>query len=245
MKILVLLLLINDFLNSNVKARKNFMNLIQKFIRQFPNKDFARIMLDILSLNEQIASDELNKNIIEDKLAFMLNDYDNSIKKKTLNSSSDLSKIVMKIKKLITDYDNKIFMKSEQLNLLNKDYDKYEKLNKENINNEKELNLQLNKENLELRNRIKELENANEILQKNKQNVKIETIFNKSEPIQSKGNLQMKDLYVSNNNIPDIDSLESNFIERVNFNNNSNQNLDNQVVLTNYEDFENNSQDDE
>ena len=57
-----------------------------------------------------------------------------------------------------------------------------------------------------------ELENANEILQKNKQNVKIETIFNKSEPIQSKGNLQMKDLYVSNNNIPDIDSLESNFI---------------------------------
>ena len=81
MKILVLLLLINDFLNSNVKARKNFMNLIQKFIRQFPNKDFARIMLDILSLNEQIASDELNKNIIEDKLAFMLNDYDNSIKK--------------------------------------------------------------------------------------------------------------------------------------------------------------------
>ena len=49
------------------------MNLIQKFIRQFPNKDFARIMLDILSLNEQIASDELNKNIIEDKLAFMLN----------------------------------------------------------------------------------------------------------------------------------------------------------------------------
>ena len=236
-------------LNSNVKARKNFMNLIQKFIRQFPNKDFARIMLDILSLNEQIASDELNKNIIEDKLAFMLNDYDNSIKKKTLNSSSDLSKIVKKehenLKKLITDYDNKIFMKSEQLNLLNKDYDKYEKLNKENINNEKELNLQLNKENLELRNRIKELENANEILQKNKQNVKIETIFNKSEPIQSKGNLQMKDLYVSNNNIPDIDSLESNFIERVNFNNNSNQNLDNQVVLTNYEDFENNSQDDE
>ena len=225
------------------------MNLIQKFIRQFPNKDFARIMLDILSLNEQIASDELNKNIIEDKLAFMLNDYDNSIKKKTLNSSSDLSKIVKKehenLKKLITDYDNKIFMKSEQLNLLNKDYDKYEKLNKENINNEKELNLQLNKENLELRNRIKELENANEILQKNKQNVKIETIFNKSEPIQSKGNLQMKDLYVSNNNIPDIDSLESNFIERVNFNNNSNQNLDNQVVLTNYEDFENNSQDDE
>ena len=146
------------------------MNLIQKFIRQFPNKDFARIMLDILSLNEQIASDELNKNIIEDKLAFMLNDYDNSIKKKTLNSSSDLSKIVKKehenLKKLITDYDNKIFMKSEQLNLLNKDYDKYEKLNKENINNEKELNLQLNKENLELRNRIKELENANEIFQK-------------------------------------------------------------------------------
>ena len=171
------------------------------------------------------------------------------LKKKTLNSSSDLSKIVKKehenLKKLITDYDNKIFMKSEQLNLLNKDYDKYEKLNKENINNEKELNLQLNKENLELRNRIKELENANEILQKNKQNVKIETIFNKSEPIQSKGNLQMKDLYVSNNNIPDIDSLESNFIERVNFNNNSNQNLENQVVLTNYEDFENNSQDDE
>jgi hypothetical protein len=87
----------------------------------------------------------------------MLNDYDNSIKKKTLNSSSDLSKIVKKehenLKKLITDYDNKIFMKSEQLNLLNKDYDKYEKLNKENINNEKELNLQLNKENLELRNK--------------------------------------------------------------------------------------------
>ena len=25
----------------------------------------------------------------------------------------------------------------------------------------------------------------------------------------------MKDLYVSNNNIPDIDSLESNFIERL------------------------------
>ena len=55
----------------------------------------------------------------------------------------------------------------------------------------------------------------------------------------------MKDLYVSNNNIPDIDSLESNFIERVNFNNNSNQNLENQVVLINYEAFKNNSQDDE
>ena len=64
------------------KQDKILMNLIQKFIRQFLNKDFARIMLDILSLNEQIASDELNKNILEDKLAFMLNDYDNSIKKK-------------------------------------------------------------------------------------------------------------------------------------------------------------------
>ena len=53
----------------------------------------------------------------------------------------------------------------------------------------------------------------------------------------------MKDLYVLNNNIEDIDLLESNFIERVNFNN-SNQNLENQVVLINYEDFENNSQDD-
>ncbi len=63
--------------------------------------------------------------------------------------------------------------------------------------------------------------------------------------IQSKGNSQMNDSYISNNNIEDIDLLENNFIERVNFNNNSNQNLENQVVLTNYEDFENNSQDDE
>ena len=55
----------------------------------------------------------------------------------------------------------------------------------------------------------------------------------------------MKDLYVLNNNIEDIDLLESNFIERVNYNNNSNQNLENQVVLINYEDFENNSQEDE
>ena len=111
------------------KQDKILMNLIQKFIRQFLNKDFARIMLDILSLNEQIASDELNKNIIEDKLAFMLNDYDNSTEKKTLNSSSDLSKKKEheNLKKLITDYDNKIFMKSEQIILLNKDYDKYEK----------------------------------------------------------------------------------------------------------------------
>ena len=236
-------------LSSNVKTRKNFILLIQKFIRQFPNKEFAKIMLDILSLNEQIASDELNKNIIEDKLSFMLNDYDNSIKKKTLNSSSDLSKIVKKehenLKRLITDYDNKIFMKNEQLNLLNKDYDKYEKLNKEKINKEKELYLQLNKENFELKNRVKELENANEILQNNQQNVKIETIFNKSEPIQTKGNLQIKDLYTSNNNIPDMESLDSNY-ERINFNNNnSNKNIESQVVLTNYEDFEKNIQDDE
>ena len=55
----------------------------------------------------------------------------------------------------------------------------------------------------------------------------------------------MKDLYVLNNNIEDIDLLESNFIERVNYNNNSNQNLENQVVLINYEDFENDSQEDE
>jgi hypothetical protein len=136
-------------------------------------------------------------------------------------------------------------MKNEQLNLLNKDYDKYEKLNKEKINKEKELYLQLNKENFELKNRVKELENANEILQNNQQNVKIETIFNKSEPIQTKGNLQIKDLYTSNNNIPDMESLDSNY-ERVNFNNNiSNQNMESQVVLTNYEDFEKNIQDDE
>ena len=136
-------------------------------------------------------------------------------------------------------------MKNEQLNLLNKDYDKYEKLNKEKNNKEKELYLQLNKENLELKNRVKELENANEILQNNQQNVKIETIFNKSEPIQTKGNLQIKDLYTSNNNIPDMESLDSNY-ERVNFNNNiSNQNMESQVVLTNYEDFEKNIQDDE
>jgi hypothetical protein len=59
--------------------------------------------------------------------------------------------------------------------------------------------------------------------------------------IQSKGNSQMNDSYISNNNIEDIDLLENNFIERVNFNNNSNQNVENQVVLINYEDFENNS----
>ena len=112
----------------------------------------------------------------------MLNDYDNSIKKKTLNSSSDLSKIVKKehenLKKLITDYDNKIFMKSEQLNLLNKDYDKYEKLNKENINNEKELNLQLNKENFALRNKRR-------IVTKNKQNVK-QNLINQNNSIKRK-----------------------------------------------------------
>ncbi len=51
----------------------------------------------------------------------------------------------------------------------------------------------------------------------------------------------MNDSYISNNNIEDIDLLENNFIERVNFNNNSNQNVENQVVLINYEDFENNS----
>jgi hypothetical protein len=44
MKILVLLLQINDLLNSNVKARKNYMNLILKFIKQLPNKDFTRII---------------------------------------------------------------------------------------------------------------------------------------------------------------------------------------------------------
>ena len=54
----------------------------------------------------------------------------------------------------------------------------------------------------------------------------------------------MKILYVLNNNIEDIDSFKSYFSERVNFNNNSNQNLENQFVLINQEDFENNSQDD-
>ncbi len=44
--------------------------------------------------------------------------------------------------------------------------------------------------------------------------------------IQSKGNSQMNDSYISNNNIEDIDLLENNFIERVNFNNNSNQNVE-------------------
>ena len=42
-----------------------------------------------------------------------------------------------------------------------------------------------------------------------------------------------------------MESLDSNY-ERINFNNNnSNKNIESQVVLTNYEDFEKNIQDDE
>ena len=42
-----------------------------------------------------------------------------------------------------------------------------------------------------------------------------------------------------------MESLDSNY-ERINFNNNiSNQNMESQVVLTNYEDFEKNNQDDD
>ena len=68
-------------LEMNNKNRKNLFMVIQKFIRLFPYKDFTKIMLDIINLIDQIGNDELNKCLIEDKIAIMENNFNNFSKK--------------------------------------------------------------------------------------------------------------------------------------------------------------------
>ena len=255
-------------LEMNNKNRKNLFMVIQKFIRLFPYKDFTKIMLDIINLIDQIGNDELNKCLIEDKIAIMENNFNNFSKKNPLNN--DLNTILKKeyedLKNLLNDLKNKIIIKNEKLKALNEEYEKYKKIFNDKVSNDYNKTLKLNCENMELKNRIKDLESAIEILNRNKnQVITIETKLgnnnNKIEPNdilintnnsrQNKMNIRKDENNKSfsfNKNINDDNSInkkldlysvDDNLLNhhRLNNVNDNDKDRSNEIVLTNYDEF--------
>ena len=252
-------------LEMNNKNRKNLFMIIQKFIRLFPYKDFTKIMLDIINLIDQIGNDELNKCLIEDKIAIMENNFNNFSKKNPLNN--DLNTILKKeyddLKNLLNDLKNKIIIKNEKLKVLNEEYEKYQKIFTDKISNDYNKTLKLNCENMELKNRIKDLESAIEILNRHKnQVITIETKLgnnNKIEPNdilintnnskQNKMNLRKDENNKSisfNKNINDDNSInkklelysvDDNLLNHHRLNNDNDKDRSNEIVLTNYDEF--------
>ena len=252
-------------LEMNNKNRKNLFMVIQKFIRLFPYKDFTKIMLDIINLIDQIGNDELNKCLIEDKLAIMEYNFNNYSKKNPINN--DLNTILQKeyddLKNLLNDLKNKIIIKNEKLKALNEEYEQYKKIFNDKVSNDYNKTLKLNCENMELKNRIKDLESAIEILNRNKnQVITIETKLgnnNKIEPNdilvntnnsrQNKINIKKDENNKSvnlNKNINDDNSIskklelysfDDNLLNHNRLNNENEKDRSNEIVLTNYDEF--------
>ena len=112
-----------------MKSRKHLVSIIQKFIRTHPYKDLAKVMLEIINLNESIAKIEVEKFIVDEKLNTISNEYNALMSDKTY-AHSDLSNIVYKertnLEKLNKDYETKLKDKKEKFNTVNELYKKIE-----------------------------------------------------------------------------------------------------------------------
>ena len=159
-------------LEMNNNNRRNLFNLIQKFIRLFPYKELTKIMLDIINITEQLGNDELNECLIENKISLMENNFKNYSKN---NVNNDLNNILQKeyddLKNLLNDLKNKIIIKNEKLKAMNDEYEKYKKIFIDKVGSDYNKILKLNCDNMELKSRIRDLESAIEILNKNKNQV--------------------------------------------------------------------------
>ena len=159
-------------LEMNNNNRRNLFNLIQKFIRLFPYKELTKIMLDIINITEQLGNDELNECLIENKISLMENNFKNHSKN---NVNNDLNNILQKeyddLKNLLNDLKNKIIIKNEKLKAMNDEYEKYKKIFIDKVGSDYNKILKLNCDNMELKSRIRDLESAIEILNKNKNQV--------------------------------------------------------------------------
>ena len=127
-----------------MKSRKNLVSIIQKFIRTHPYKDLAKVMLEIINLNESIAKIEVEKFIVDEKLNTIIGEYDTLMNDKTY-ANSDLSKIVYKersnLEKLNKDYEMKIADKKEKFKTVN---ELYQKIEDYYLNNNNQLHQQVN-----------------------------------------------------------------------------------------------------
>lgn len=112
------------------KSRRALLILISKFIKNYPYKDFARTMMEILNLNEAIAKIEIEKFLIDEKISMMNEEYAT----KEMNSS-DLWNLVKKefdnLKKLNNDFETKIKEKKDKMKLLNDEYKRLESIYKD------------------------------------------------------------------------------------------------------------------
>ena len=112
-----------------MKSRKHLVSIIQKFIRTHPYKDLAKVMLEIINLNESIAKIEVEKFIVDEKLNTIVGEYD-TLMNDTTYANSDLSKIVFKernnLEKLNKDYETKIADKKDKFKTVNELYNKIE-----------------------------------------------------------------------------------------------------------------------
>ena len=112
-----------------MKSRKHLVTIIQKFIRTHPYKDLAKVMLEIINLNESIAKIEVEKYIVDEKLSTINNEYNALMNDKTY-ANSDLSNIVYKertnLEKLNKDYETKLIDKKDKFKTVNEVYKKIE-----------------------------------------------------------------------------------------------------------------------
>ena len=112
------------------KSRRALLILISKFIKNYPYKDFARTMMEILNLNEAIAKIEIEKFLIDEKISMMNEEYAT----KEMNSS-DLWNLVKKefdnLKKLNSDFESKIKEKKDKMKILNDEYKRLESIYKD------------------------------------------------------------------------------------------------------------------
>jgi hypothetical protein len=129
-------------------------------------------MLDIINITEQLGNDELNECLIENKISLMENNFKNYSKN---NVNNDLNNILQKeyddLKNLLNDLKNKIIIKNEKLKAMNDEYEKYKKIFIDKVGSDYNKILKLNCDNMELKSRIRDLESAIEILNKNKNQV--------------------------------------------------------------------------
>ena len=160
------------FLNSYNSSKKKIINLINSFTKIFPDKNISKLMMDLINLNELITNDIFNRDIINDKINILNIDFD--------KNSNDLKKIIYKeiesLKTLLNDYEKNIKEKEKKFDKI---YDEYKNEEKNFNNNYKEYNEENNKIKLEnniLKNKIKDLNELIEMLNK-KRSITIQTNF--------------------------------------------------------------------